>query len=235
MTLDGHGTEPHTGSLATRLNWLRAAVLGANDGVVSVAGLVVLVAGASTGRHPVLTAGVGGLTAGAISMALGEYVSVSTQRDTEQAKVALETQELAQLPDEELAELAQLYEARGLSPQTARTVAEELTANDALAAHLETELGINQDALASPINAAVASLTSFVIGGTLPLLAILLPPERVRIGVTFAVVLLTLAATGTASARLGGAPVLRAVRRVVIGGLVGLALTYGIGRLFGAH
>lgn len=228
-----HDAEPHLGSLSSRLNWLRAGVLGANDGIVSVAGLVVGVAAATTDRGPILTAGLAGLAAGAVSMALGEYVSVSTQRDTERALLAKEKLELSTIPDAELEELASLYEAKGLSPETARKVAEELTEHDAFAAHAEAELGIDPDELTNPWQAADASAISFTVGAILPMLAILLPPATARIPVTFAAVLIALAITGSLSARLGGARRSRAVLRVVAGGALAMVVTYGIGQLLG--
>ncbi len=224
--------EPHAG-LGSRLNWLRAGVLGANDGIVSVAGLVVGVAGATLERGPILTAGLAGLAAGAVSMALGEYVSVSSQRDSELALVSLEKRELRDDPEAELAELAALYEAKGLRPETARTVAVELTRHDPLAAHLDAELHIDPDDLTRPWPAAAASALAFTLGALLPLVAILLPPPALRVPVTVVAVLLALALTGTAGARLGGSPVGRAVLRVVLGGALGLAVTYGIGTLVG--
>ena len=228
-----HADEPHGGGLATRLNWLRAGVLGANDGIVSTAGLVVGVAAATTARAPILTAGVAGLAAGAVAMALGEYVSVSSQRDTEKALLAKERAELTQDPDRELAELAGIYEAQGLSRETAELVARELTAQDAYAAHIRAELGIDPNELTNPWHAAGASAISFTAGALLPVLAILLP-AGVRIPVTFVVVLLALALTGTISARLGGAPRNRAVARVVLGGALAMLVTFGIGQLVGA-
>ncbi len=185
-----HPGEPHAGGGAGRLNWLRAAVLGANDGIVSVAGIVVGVAGATAARTPIFTAGLAGLVAGAVSMALGEYVSVSSQRDSELAELGQEKRELAQTPEAELAELTALYEARGLSAATARTVAVELTAHGALAAHLDAELHIDPDDLASPVQAAAASALSFTSGALLPLVAILLPPAALRVPVTFVAVLI---------------------------------------------
>lgn len=230
----GHsGEEPHPDGSAGRLNWLRAAVLGANDGIVSVAGIVVGVAGATSARGPIFTAGLAGLVAGAVSMALGEYVSVSSQRDSETAQLAQERRELAEMPQEELAELAAIYEAKGLSAATARRVADELTANDALAAHLDAELHIDPNDLANPVQAATASASSFTAGALLPLLAILLPPTAWRVPTTFVAVLLALGLTGAWSARISGGDRRRAVLRVVIGGAVGLALTYAIGRAFG--
>jgi VIT1/CCC1 family predicted Fe2+/Mn2+ transporter len=222
------------GSVSSKLNWLRAGVLGANDGIVSTAGIVVGVAAATVERGPILTAGIAGLAAGAVSMALGEYVSVSTQRDTEQALLRKERRELHADPAAELDELTGLYEAKGLRPETARTVAEELTAHDAFAAHAEVELGIDPDELTNPWQAALSSALSFTVGALLPLLAILLPPTTWRIPVTVVAVLLALMITGAVSAGLGGAPKGRAVLRNVIGGGLALIITYAIGHLVGA-
>ncbi|QLL09880.1 VIT1/CCC1 transporter family protein [Mycobacterium vicinigordonae] len=229
-----HPAEPHVPGTSGRLNWLRAAVLGANDGIVSVAGIVVGVAGATVQRGPIFTAGLAGLVAGAVSMALGEFVSVSSQRDSERALLAKERDELTRAPRTELAELTAIYAAKGLSPQTAARVAEELTAHDAFAAHAEAELKIDPGDLANPWHAAAASSVAFTTGALLPLLAILLPPATWRVPVTFVAVLIALSLTGALSARLGGASVRRAVTRVVLGGAAGLALTYGVGHLFGA-
>jgi len=229
----GHAGEAHGGPLSGRLSRLRAGVLGANDGIVSVAGLVVGVAGATVERAPIATAGLAGLVAGAVSMALGEYVSVSSQRDSEAALLAKERRELTEDPETELAELAGLYEAKGLSTQTARAVAEELTAHDALAAHVDAELGIDPDELTSPWQAAGASALAFTLGGLLPLVAILLPSPTWRVPVTAVAVLLALALAGFLGARLGGAAPQRAMLRVVVGGGVGLVATYGIGTLVG--
>ncbi len=229
----GHIGEAHTGGIGQRLNWLRAGVLGANDGIVSVASLVVGVAGATTDSAALLVAGVAGLVGGAISMALGEYVSVSSQRDSERALIAKETAELRDMPDEELEELAGLYRARGLSEATARQVAEELTEHDALAAHLEVELHIDQDDLVSPWQAALSSAVAFTVGALLPLLAILLPPPAWRVPVTFVAVLVALAITGWLSAKLGGSSRGRAIVRLVIGGSLALAVTWLIGSLLG--
>jgi len=228
-----HSGEPHGAGIAGRLNWLRAGVLGANDGIVSVAAIVVGVAGATSAFAPILTAGAAGLIGGAISMALGEYVSVSSQRDSQRALIAKERRELAEMPDEELAELTAIYQAKGLSPHTAERVAEELTAHDALAAHLEAELGITEADVASPWHAAGASALAFVLGAILPLLAILLPPEAVRVPITFAVVLIALALTGWLSSWIGGSPPLRPTIRVVVGGAIALAATFLIGTLLG--
>jgi len=228
-----HETEPHAGGAAGRLNWLRAGVLGANDGIVSVAGIVVGVAGATSARGPLFTAGLAGLVAGAVSMALGEYVSVSSQRDSEEAQLAQERRELADTPADELAELTAIYEAKGLSPRTASLVAAELTQHDALAAHLDAELNLDPDYFANPWQAAAASVVSFTVGALLPLVAILLPPESWRVPITVAAVLLALGTAGAIGARIGGSRVGPAVIRVIIGGAAGLALTYAIGHLFG--
>src|SRR6476469_8203623 len=228
-----HPQEPHSGGTAGRLNWLRAAVLGANDGIVSVAGIVIGVAGATTNRGPIFTAGLAGLVAGAVSMALGEYVSVSSQRDSERAQIKQEKRELATSPEAELTELTALYEAKGLSAATAHTVAVELSARGALAAHLDAELHIDPADIPSPVQAAGASALSFTSGAGLPMLAILLPPAGLRVPVTFVAVLIALGLTGALSARLGGSDVRRAVLRVVIGGALGLAFTSGVGHLFG--
>ncbi len=230
---DVQANEPHAAGVSSRLNWLRAGVLGANDGIVSVAGLVVGVAAATTASGPILTAGVAGLIAGAVSMALGEYVSVSTQRDTEKALLEKERRELAESPEEEQAELAAMYQHKGLSPQTAKLVAQELTDHDAFAAHVDIELNIDPDDLTNPWHAAAASAISFSVGALLPLLAILLPPPSARIPVTFAAVLFALALTGTISARLGGSGQSRAVVRILIGGALAMIVTYGIGQLVG--
>lgn len=228
-----HAGEPHSGGLANRLNWLRAGVLGANDGIVSVAAIAVGVAGATPQLGAIVAAAVAGLVGGAISMALGEYVSVSSQRDSERALIAKEKAELATMPHEELAELTQLYQDKGLSPQTARQVAEELTANDALAAHLDAELNIDQSDIVSPWRAAYASAVAFVVGGLLPLLAMIVFPAGMRVPATFAAVLIALAITGATGGYLGGSPVSRPMVRVVVGGALALAATFLIGRLLG--
>jgi VIT1/CCC1 family predicted Fe2+/Mn2+ transporter len=220
--------------MSGRLNWLRAGVLGANDGIVSTAGLVVGVAGATSASGSIATAGVAGLVAGAVSMALGEYVSVSSQRDTERALLSKERAELAESPDEEFEELVAMYAAKGLSMATARQVAVELTAKDAFAAHADIELRIDPDALTNPWQAAGASALAFTAGSLLPLISILLPPPGVRVPVTFVVVVLALAVTGAVSAKLGSAGVGRAMARLVGGGALAMAVTFGIGQLVGA-
>jgi vacuolar iron transporter family protein len=229
-----HDNEPHHNDLAQRLNWLRAGVLGANDGIVSVAAIVVGVAGATAATGPILAAGAAGLVGGAVSMALGEYVSVSSQSDSQRALIEKERRELADEPEVELAELTAIYQAKGLSEETAGMVAAELTAHDALAAHLSAELNIDQSDIVSPWHAAFASAVSFIIGAVLPMLAILLPPPGVRVPVTFVTVLLALALTGALGAWIGGGSRLLAGARVVVGGALALAATFSIGNLLGA-
>lgn len=229
-----HDNEPHGNDVASRLNWLRAGVLGANDGIVSVAAIVVGVAGATTETGAILTAGAAGLVGGAISMALGEYVSVSSQSDSQKALIEKERRELEEQPEEELAELAAIYQSKGLSADTARTVARELTEHDALSAHLSAELNIDEADIVSPWHAAFASAIAFIAGAILPLLAMLLPPENVRVPLTFAAVLVALAATGSLGAWIGGGSQSRAAVRVVTGGALALAATFAIGNLLGA-
>ena len=228
-----HGALEHDASVGARLNWLRAGVLGANDGIVSVAGIVVGVAGATTDRVAILTAGVAGLAAGALSMASGEYVSVSTQRDTERALLAKEARELREMPEEELEELVQIYRDKGLSEGLARQVALELTNHDAFAAHVDAELGIDPDDLTNPWHAALASAVAFTCGALLPLVAVLLPGATARVPVTFVAVVLALIATGLISAALGDAQRRRAIWRNVAGGLLAMVVTYGVGQLLG--
>jgi len=215
------------------LNWLRAGVLGANDGIVSVAGLVVGVAGATTNRSTLFTAGIAGLVAGALSMAAGEFVSVSTQRDTQQALLVTERRELEEMPEQELAELTQIYVDKGLSPTLASQVAEELTAHDGLRAHADAELGLDPDEVARPWQAAWTSAAAFTLGALIPLLAVLLTPAAVRVPACFVAVVVALALTGALSAQLGGAGRRRAATRTIIGGAAAMAVTYGIGTLVG--
>ena len=230
-----HDDEPHGGGISSRLNWLRAAVLGANDGIVSTAGVVVGVAGATTDRNAILVAGVAAVVAGALSMGAGEYVSVSTQSDSERALLEKERRELEEEPEEELAELAAIYVGKGLDEDLALRVATQLTAHDALGAHAEAELGIDPDELTSAWHAAWASMLSFTLGALLPLLTILLVVADLRVGVTMGAVAGALALTGWASAKLGYGPTGRAVLRNVGGGLFAMAVTYLIGTLLGAH
>lgn len=229
-----HPGEEHGPSLGKRLNWLRAGVLGANDGVVSTAGLVVGVAGATDNRGTLLTAGIAGLLAGSMSMAAGEYVSVSTQRDTERAALALERRELREQPEEELEELTELLQERGLDREVAREAARQFTERDALRAHASVELGINPDELTNPWHAAFASFLAFTVGALLPLAAIVLPPADWRLPVTVVSVLVTLSLTGWTSARLGAAPARAAILRNAAGGALAMALTYAAGSLLGA-
>lgn len=225
--------EPLRVAFASRLNWLRAGILGANDGIVSIAALVVGVAAATSDIRTILIAGVAGIVAGSISMAAGEYVSVSSQRDSERALIARERQELIDQPDEELLELAEIYQAKGLTASTARLVAKELTAHDAVSAHLEAELGIDERGLTNPWHAAFSSALAFLAGATLPMLAITLPPDGWRIPLAFGASLLALAITGWVGARLGNSPPLRPVFRVLAGGTFALLLTWGIGTVLG--
>jgi len=221
--------------VGNRLNWLRAGVLGANDGIVSTAGIVMGVAGATSERTPVLVAGIAGLVAGALSMGAGEYVSVSTQRDSERSMLALEAEELERMPKTELRELANIYERKGLSHDLARQVAKELTAHDALGAHAEAEFGIDKDNLTNPWHAAAASMIAFTVGALLPLLVITLTPSEVRIWATVLAVAVALGIAGFFSARLGYSPWGRAVLRNVGGGLVAMGITYAVGAVVGTY
>jgi len=219
--------------LVSRIGWLRAAVLGANDGIVSTASLIVGVAAASAATSDVLVAGVAGLVAGAMSMAAGEYVSVSSQSDTEQADLARERAELASQPAFEREELAKIYVARGVAPDLALQVADQLMAKDALAAHARDELGISEVTKARPIQAAMTSAATFAVGAAMPLaMVMLMPRPALVVGVSVAS-LLFLALLGAIGARAGGADVLKATLRVTFWGALAMALTAGIGKLFG--
>lgn len=230
-----HDDEPHDQEgLTGRLNWLRAGVLGANDGIVSTAGVVMGVAGATSDRGAILIAGVAALVAGALSMAAGEYVSVSTQRDAEDALLAKEREELRTMPEEEFAELQGILQDRGLTPDVAHEVAAQLTEQNALRAHAVLELGLDPDDLTNPWQAAAASMLSFTLGALLPLLTILLPDPQ-RFVVTVVAVLVALALTGWTSARLGYAKPGRAVLRNVMGGGFAMGVTYLIGSLLGTQ
>jgi VIT1/CCC1 family predicted Fe2+/Mn2+ transporter len=215
-----------------KLNWLRASVLGANDGIVSIAGLVLGVAGATNSATVILTAGIAGIVAGAISMAAGEYVSVSSSRDTEKALLKKESEELRNNPENELEELSLIYENKGLSEKTAKIVAKELSANDVFAAHAHAELNIDPNNLTNPWHAAFASALAFLIGAMVPLIAIIFSPVSIKVPVTFASVVLALAITGILSAKMGGANIARATIRVVLGGALAMVVTYFIGKLF---
>lgn len=234
VEIASHVHEPHDDSFNNRLNFLRAGVLGANDGIISTAGIVMGVAGADpTNTSAIAIAGVAGLVAGAMSMAAGEYVSVSTQRDSEEALLEKERRELIEEPEEELAELASLYVEKGLEPGLALEVAKQLTANDALAAHAEVELGIDPEDLTSAWGAAFTSMISFTLGALLPLLTIVLMVADLRVPVTVVAVVLALGFTGWGSARFGYGPAKNAVIRNVLGGLLAMAVTYGVGQLVG--
>jgi VIT1/CCC1 family predicted Fe2+/Mn2+ transporter len=230
-----HWHEDANPSEGGRLNWLRAAVLGANDGIVSTAGVVMGVAGATTDHTAILIAGIAALTAGALSMATGEYVSVSAQRDSEKAMLALEAEELAKMPETEQRELARMWREKGLSRETADLVAAELTAHDALRAHAEIEFGIDPDELVNPWHAAWASMVAFTVGGLIPVLVVAFVPEVARVLTTVAVVVLALGLAGWVSARLGVSPRLPAIVRNVAGGLLAMAITYLIGTLVGTR
>jgi VIT1/CCC1 family predicted Fe2+/Mn2+ transporter len=226
-----HEGEQHGHRLASKLNWLRAGVLGAGDGIISTAGLVVGVAGATADRSWLLVTGLAGLVAGAFSMAGGEYTSVSVQRDTQRAALAKEHWELTNLPDEELRELTAIYQGKGLSAELAAQVAQELTSHDALAAHAEAELGIDVDEQTSPWQAAFSSCVAFAFGGLLPLLAIVLPPTAARVPVTMATVAVALTILGYMSAILGGGRRSRAAIRTVTVGVITMVVTYGVGSM----
>ena len=222
---------PETQEIASTLNWLRAAVLGANDGIVSTAGIVVGVSGAALTGTALLASGVAGVIAGALSMAAGEYVSVSTQRDTERAVVEAERARLDRDPEHELIELSRVIASRGVTPSLSREVAFQLSEQDALRAHAQWRLGVDPDAYTNPWHAAAASMLSFVTGALIPLLAILCSPTVIAVPVTVLAVTIALAITGSVSARLGGAPRLRATARNIVGGLLAMSVTYAIGVL----
>lgn len=216
-----------------RSNWLRAAVLGANDGIISISSLAIGIAAASATREPTVLAAVAGLVAGALSMAAGEYVSVSSQTDTEKADIEREKVELKEMPDEELSILAQIYERRGLTKETAMQVAIEFTQKDALAAHVRDELGINEISQANPIQAALASGASFTIGGVLPLLVVLFAPVKGMEYWLYASTILFLIILGAISAKTGGSSISKAILRITIWGTIAMGLSAGVGYLFG--
>nr|WP_299949217.1 VIT family protein [Hyphomonas sp. BRH_c22] len=217
----------------SRIGWMRAAVLGANDGIVSTASLIIGVAAASSGKGEIAVAGVAALVAGAMSMAAGEYVSVSSQSDAEQAELAKERQELIDLPEAELAELAGIYEERGLKPETAKEVASQMTADDPLRAHARDELGITDMTAAKPVQAAISSAISFAIGAALPLALVWIVPLGVLVPVEAAASLVFLALLGVVGAKAGGASIWRPTLRVTFWGALAMALTAGIGHLVG--
>ncbi len=221
------------GHFSHRIGLLRAMVLGANDGIISTACLILGVAAADATRSTIITAGVAGLVAGAASMAIGEYVSVSSQRDAEQADIAKETWELEHTPEHELDELTAIYKGKGLTQELARAVAVQLTKEDALKVHMAEELGITHLTLARPVQASVSSAGSFSVGAAIPLIAVALASSSQRIATTIVVAVLALVALGISSAKAGGAHPLRPTFRVVFGGLVAMAFTMAIGRLVG--
>ncbi len=225
--------EPHSMDTKEHLNWLRAAVLGANDGITSVAGLVLGVAGATTHSGVIFAAGLAGLIAGSISMASGEYVSVSSARDTEESLMNKERWELAHEPEKELQELAGIYERKGLKKSTALLVAQELTAHDVFTAHVEAELGMHPEETVNPWHAALASALSFLAGGVIPFIAIIVPPAPLRIPIAFLSVLVALVVTGVLSGSIGKGYVGKSVVRVVIGGVLAMVVTHVVGKIFG--
>lgn len=216
-----------------RSNWLRAAVLGANDGIISISSLAIGVAAASSIREPIILATVAGLVAGALSMAAGEYVSVSSQTDTEKADIEREMQELAQMPEEELLILAHIYENRGLKKETAMQVAIELTEKDALAAHIRDELGINEISQANPIQAAMASGAAFSVGGVLPLLAVLFAPVKGMEYWLYGFTIISLIFLGAVAAKTGGSSISKAILRITIWGTIAMGLSALVGSIFG--
>lgn len=232
-TIDTMTVETQTESTNALLNKMRAAVLGANDGIVSTAAVVMGVAGATSDNQAIATAGFAALVAGALSMAVGEYVSVSSQSDAEKSYIRREKKLLKKNPKDEEAQLAAYYESEGVSPKTAKLVAADLTKSNALAAHLRMHFGIDEDDINNPWQAAIASLLAFTAGGLVPFLAVILMPDGYKLQSTFVAVLLALVATGYFSARAGSARKGRAVVRVVFGGALAMVLTYAIGTLFG--
>lgn len=219
-------------NLSQQSNWLRAAVLGSNDGIISIAGLVIGVAGATQSKTAILTAGLAGIVAGALSMAVGEYVSVSTQRDTENALLAKEKRDLVEHPQEELDDLVSAYESDGLEPKIAKAVAVELTKVNAFTVHADVDLHIDPKNLTNPWSAVLASAGSFVVGAIIPLIIIMLPVGEYTVVVTFVSVILALTLTGILSARISGANVFKSTLRIVLGGAIAMVVTYVIGNLF---
>ena len=218
-----------------RSNWLRAAVLGANDGIISISSLAIGVAAASSTREPIVLATVAGLVAGALSMAAGEYVSVSSQTDTEKADIEREIIELAEMPEEELKILAQIYEKRGLKPETALQVAIELTEKDALSAHIRDELGINEISQANPIQAAISSGAAFTVGGVLPLLVVLFASVKNMEYWLYGFTIVFLMILGTIAAKTGGSSIKKAILRITIWGTIAMVLSALVGYIFGVR
>ena len=226
-------TEMQDKNTSGKLNWLRAAVLGANDGIVSVSSVILGVAGASTNMQYILTAGVAAMVAGALSMATGEYVSVSAQRDSERALLEKERRELVDMPEKELEELITIYEHKGLSRTTAEIVGKELTTHDEFAAHVDAELGIDPDDLTNPWHAAYASAIAFLCGAIIPLITTFVTPAGWHIQAVFVSVIFALTITGMLSAYSGGSSKRVATLRVVSGGILAMLVTFGVGKLFG--
>jgi VIT1/CCC1 family predicted Fe2+/Mn2+ transporter len=231
ITIDNYLDSHYIG----RSNWLRASVLGANDGIISISSLAIGVAAASSTREPILLATVAGLVAGAISMAAGEYVSVSSQTDIEKADIEREAKELREMPEVEMQILAQIYEKRGLKKETAAQVAKELTESDALGTHIRDELGINEISQANPIQAALASGASFTVGGILPLLVALFAPVRPMEFLLYGFTIFFLILLGTVSAKTGGSSIAKAVFRITIWGTIAMGLSAFVGYLFGIN
>lgn len=224
---------PQSGQILSRLNWIRAGVLGANDGIVSTAAIIFGVAGASATHSTVMLAAIAAVAAGALSMAAGEYVSVATQRDLERAELARQKADLERDPERELRVLARLFEQRGVEPKLALDVARQMSANDALGAHARAELGIDPNAVTNPWAAAFASLVSFTIGGLIPIVSMMLSPRAAEIWITGVAVVIAMALSGAVSARLGRMPIIPSVARNVAGGVLAMAITYGLGRVAG--
>jgi VIT1/CCC1 family predicted Fe2+/Mn2+ transporter len=229
-----HHPEYHASPIGPKLNRLRAAVLGANDGIVSIAGLVFGIAGATSESSVIVATGIAGIVAGALSMAVGEYVSVSSSRDSEHALLAKEKFELQAYPEQEFKELQTIYEQKGLTKETAEKVARELTEHNAFLAHVEAELKIDPEHLTNPIQAAFSSAGAFVAGALIPLIAISLPSADTRVPIAAVAVILALSITGFVSASIGGSAKLKAILRVLIGGIAAMAITYGVGLMVGA-
>jgi vacuolar iron transporter family protein len=232
---EGGPKQPQGTQIASKLNWLRAGVLGANDGIVSTSSIIFGVAGASASHATLILAGIAAIAAGAMSMAAGEYVSVSSQRDLEEAELATEREEIAADPEGELAELTRLLEARGIASELAEQVAVQLTDRDALTAHARLEIGIDPSAVSNAWAAALASMIAFTTGGAIPLLSMIVAPRAVDIWVSGAAVIVALGLTGLISARLGGAAAGRSVARNVLGGLLAMAVTFGVGKIAGTQ
>lgn len=227
--------EPPSARILSTLNWLRAGVLGANDGIVSTAAIIFGVAGASANHSTIMLVGIASVAAGALSMAAGEYVSVSTQRDLERTELAQQRADLERYPERELKVLARLFEQRGVEPGIAVEVAKQMSAKDALAVHARAELGLDPEAVTNPWSASFSSLISFIIGGAVPVFALLSSPRTIAIWVAGASVVAAMILTGVIAAHLGRIPLIRSVVRNVAGGLLAMAVTYGVGNLVGTQ